>query len=142
MLANDILTIDNITHELLHGPRGDRTVRFIEYLIADEVNQVLGILKSSVQLAVGPMEFKAILDQSSTVAVDYTTTLLAKDEKFMAQQRCKIARFGTQKLRALPPKEFVDVIYAMIEQDAWLLYAHGAALGALVGLTHIALFGV
>lgn len=142
MLASDILTIDNVADELLFGPRGDRTVRFIEYLIADEVDQVLGILKTSVQIAVGPKEFKAILNGGSNVAAEYTTTLLAKDDDFMNRQRARIAEFGTQKLRVLPPKEFVDVIYAMIEQDAWLLYAHGAALGALVGLSHIAIFGV
>ncbi len=142
MLANDILTIDNIAREMLHGPRGDRTVKFIEHLIADEVDQVLGALKTSVQIAVGPKEFKAVLDSSSTVAVDYTTTLVAKDDAFMTEQRARVAEFGTQKLRALPAKEFVDVIYAMIEQDAWLLYVHGAALGALVGVAHIALFGV
>ncbi len=142
MLANDILTIDNIARELLHGPRGDRTVKFIEHLISDEVDDVLGALKTSVQIAVGPKEFKAVLDSGSTVAVDYTSTLMTKDEAFMTAQRARVAEFGTQKLRALPAKEFVDVIYAMIEQDAWLLYVHGAALGALVGLAHIALFGV
>lgn len=141
MLANDILTIDNLTRELLHGPRGDRTARFIEHLIADEVDQVLGMLKRSIEIAVGPKEFQAILDSSSTVAAGYTTTLVAKDEGFMTEQRARIAQFGTQKLRELPAREFVGVIYAMIEQDAWLLYAHGAALGALVGLAHIALFG-
>ncbi|MEN4450107.1 hypothetical protein [Mycobacterium sp. SM3041] len=141
MLANDILTIDNITRELLHGPRGDRTAKFIEHLVADEVDQILGVLKKSIQIAVGPKEFQAVLDSSSAVAADYTTTLVGKDEAFMTEQRARIAQFGTQKLRALPAKEFVDVIYAMIEQDAWLLYVHGAALGALVGIAHIALFG-
>jgi uncharacterized membrane protein YheB (UPF0754 family) len=141
LLANEILTFENIAWELLHGPRGDRTMGFVEELIASEVDETLGHLKDPIRVAVGAGEFDALLSQGSTLAADYGPMWLNKDEQFLNQQRIKVAEFGTQKLRALPPREFVAVIYAMIEQDAWLLYAHGAALGSLVGLAHIATFG-
>lgn len=141
LLAFDILTFDNVANELLHGPRGDRTMGFIEELVATEVNEALGPLKTSIRVAVGAKEFDAVLSQSSALAADYGPVWLTKDEQFLNAQRIKMADFGTEKLRALPPKDFVAVIYAMIEQDAWLLYAHGGALGGLVGLAHIGVFG-
>jgi len=44
-------------------------------------------------------------------------------------------------LRELPPREFVELLYCAVEQDAWLLYLHGGALGAVVGLVHLVVFG-
>jgi hypothetical protein len=35
----------------------------------------------------------------------------------------------------------MDMIYSVIEQDAWLLYVHGAVLGLGVGAAHLVLFG-
>jgi hypothetical protein len=35
----------------------------------------------------------------------------------------------------------MEMFYASVEQDAWLLYLHGAALGLVVGASHLVLFG-
>lgn len=41
----------------------------------------------------------------------------------------------------LSPGEFMEMFYASVEQDAWLLYLHGAVLGLGVGAVHLLLFG-
>jgi hypothetical protein len=33
------------------------------------------------------------------------------------------------------------MLYNAIEQDAWLLYAHGGLLGIIIGAAHILIFG-
>ena len=52
-----------------------------------------------------------------------------------------VETFATEKFRALPPDKFGEMLYSAIEQDAWLLYAHGGLLGILVGAVHILVFG-
>ena len=47
----------------------------------------------------------------------------------------------SEKLRQVPPAKFGEMLYAAVEQDAWLLYVHGGALGVLVGAAHILIFG-
>jgi hypothetical protein len=35
----------------------------------------------------------------------------------------------------------MDMLYSAVEQDAWLLYAHGGFLGIFVGAIHLLIFG-
>ena len=46
-----------------------------------------------------------------------------------------------RKLRRLTPGEFMEMFSASVEQDAWLLDLHGAALGLVVDLAHLVIFG-
>lgn len=142
MLVNDVLTLPNIANELLYGPRGDRTRGFIEDMITTEVDRVLGPLKSTVRAAVGGREFDAIRASSFATGVEYAPTIIESDPEFIQAQKDKIERFAIERLRSLPPKDFMEMIYSVIEQDAWLLYAHGAVLGLCMGALHLILFGV
>ena len=56
------------------------------------------------------------------------------DLEFSERQAVKIDDFCTTKLRELPPEEFMEMLYSAVEQDAWLLYAHGGLLGLVVGV--------
>jgi hypothetical protein len=44
-------------------------------------------------------------------------------------------------MRLMSPEDFVEMLRAAIRQDEWLLFVHGAALGLLAGLLHLAIFG-
>jgi hypothetical protein len=52
-----------------------------------------------------------------------------------------LGQWSREKLRQVPPAKFGEMFYAAVEQDAWLLYVHGGALGVLVGAAHILVFG-
>ena len=71
---------------------------------------------------------------------DFAPTLLSDDD-FTREEAHKIDTYATEKLRSLPADEFGEMLYAAVEQDAWLLYVHGAVLGILVGAVHILVFG-
>jgi hypothetical protein len=66
---------------------------------------------------------------------------LLEDVAFTKKQAEKIDTFCTEKLRELPPSEFMEMLYSAVEQDAWLLYAHGGFLGLFVGVIHLVIFG-
>ncbi|MFD4434036.1 hypothetical protein ACFWPJ_32410, partial [Nocardia sp. NPDC058497] len=63
------------------------------------------------------------------------------DEKFVLEQAKKIDEFADRKLQKLTPGEFMEMFYAAVEQDAWLLYVHGGVLGVVVGAIHLLIFG-
>lgn len=66
---------------------------------------------------------------------------MIEDEEFAREQAKKIDEFAARKLQQLSPGEFMEMFYASVEQDAWLLYLHGAVLGLVVGAAHLVIFG-
>jgi hypothetical protein len=136
-----VITLTDVTREVLAGPRGDRTMGVLEDVLRKEIASILGPVGSMVRAAVGTREFDAIPAGAAGGLVVDIAPVLTQDEEFTAAQSGRIERFCTAKLRALSPGEFMDMLYSAIEQDAWLLYAHGGLLGIVVGATHLLIFG-
>ncbi|MGV9674335.1 hypothetical protein ACWDSJ_03550 [Nocardia sp. NPDC003482] len=140
LLAYQVLTLPNLANELLDGPNGDKTRQLIEHLISDEIHRQLGPTTSVVRMAFGRRQFDNLTAGATSAAVGLAPSLVA-DEEFAREQAGKIDDFATRKLRQLTPGEFMEMFYASVEQDAWLLYLHGAVLGLVVGGVHLILFG-
>ncbi len=139
-IAHQIVTIDTIVNHLVHGPNADKTQRVIHCALTDEIDRILGRMKPVVRVAVGDRRLDAIRNGSTSSAIAVVPTL-SGNEDFSRAQADKLDRLCAQKLRELPPREFIALLYCAVEQDAWLLYAHGGALGAVIGLVHLAVFG-
>ncbi|WP_280268905.1 hypothetical protein [Nocardia wallacei] len=140
ILAYQVLTLPNLAEELLDGPNGDKTRQLIEHLIADEIHRQLGRSTSVVRAAFGRRQFDNLKVGAAGAAVGLAPSLV-EDEVFAKEQAQKIDEFAARKLKQLTPGEFMEMFYASVEQDAWLLYLHGAVLGLAVGGVHLVLFG-
>ncbi|MFQ6325428.1 hypothetical protein ACLMAL_04725 [Nocardia sp. CWNU-33] len=140
ILAYQVLTLPNLSKELLEGPNGDKTRRLLERLIADEIHRQLGPTTSLVRAAFGRRQFDNLKVGAAGAAVGLAPSLV-EDEVFTREQAKKIDEFAARKLQTLTPGEFMEMFYASVEQDAWLLYLHGAVLGLVVGATHLLVFG-
>ncbi|MBF6176458.1 hypothetical protein [Nocardia blacklockiae] len=140
ILAYQVLTLPNLANELLDGPNGDKTRQLVEQLIADEIYRQLGPTTSVVRAAFGRRQFDNLKVGAAGAAVGLAPSLV-EDEEFALEQAKKIDEFAARKLQELTPGEFMEMFYASVEQDAWLLYLHGALLGLAVGGVHLVLFG-
>ncbi|APA94650.1 hypothetical protein [Nocardia seriolae] len=140
ILAYQVLTLPNLARELLDGPNGDKTRQLLERLISQEIHRQLGPTHSVVRTVFGRRQFDNLKVGATSAAVGLAPSL-ADDPEFAAAQAKKIDEFAARKLQQLTPGEFMEMFYASIEQDAWLLYLHGAALGLVVGAVHLILFG-
>ncbi|MBF6135775.1 hypothetical protein IU501_22550 [Nocardia otitidiscaviarum] len=140
ILAYQVLTLPNLAKELLDGPNGDKTRRLLERLISDSIHRQLGPTRSVVRAAFGRRQFDNLKVGAVGAAVGLAPSLV-EDEAFAAEQAEKIDEFAARKLQQLTPGEFMEMFYASVEQDAWLLYLHGAVLGLGVGAIHLILFG-
>lgn len=140
MLSVQVLTVANFSHELLAGASGDKTLAFIQEAVSEEVDRILGPAAAMVGKSVGVVNIES-LEQRAGVAVATFAPTVFESKKFNKKKAKKIEKFATEKFRELPPEEFGEMLYAAIEQDAWLLYVHGGLLGILVGAFHILIFG-
>ena len=49
--------------------------------------------------------------------------------------------FVAERVRAMGPSDFSEMLRTAMREDEWLLYLHGAVLGFGAGLLHLAIFG-
>ena len=64
-----------------------------------------------------------------------------RDPEFGRQQSENIRRLFAERTKTLPPRDYVEMMRAAIKEDEWMLYLHGALMGFLGGLIHLAIFG-
>jgi len=140
IIAEDVITLENLGDELLHGPRSDRTRRMVEDALRPAIDEAIGPNAALLRAALGSREYESIRASVSTEAVDYTVTPL-KDSRFNQRQSAKVRNLVASRMRDLAPAEFSLMLRSVTEQDEWLLLAHGAVLGFGAGLVHLAIFG-
>jgi uncharacterized membrane protein YheB (UPF0754 family) len=141
IIADDIVTLENIGDELLRGPRSDRTRHMISNALRPAVDRASGVAQPAVRQAVGPREYDAIRETVAVEAVDYTMTPL-RDPEFNASQSAAVRELIAERMRELPSEDFSELLRSAMREDEWLLVLHGAVLGFGAGLLHLAIFGV
>jgi hypothetical protein len=111
----------------------------IEAALRPAVDNAVGRARRAVRVAVGSREYDAIRESVAGEAVDYAMTPLA-DPEFNETQQAAIRRLFVGKMREMGPRDFSELLRTAIREDEWLLYLHGAALGLIAGLVHLAVF--
>jgi uncharacterized membrane protein YheB (UPF0754 family) len=140
IIAEDIITLENIGKELLYGPRSDRTRQMIETALRPAVDRAVGPTRAVVRAVVGAREYDAIKTSVAVEAVEYTMSPLT-DPAFNRRQGIKVRALIAERMRKLSPGEFSYMLRTATEEDEWLLLLHGAVLGFGAGMVHLAVFG-
>lgn len=140
LISQHVITLANIGHELLHGPRADRTRRMLEDILRLTVDAVAGPASAAVRVALGTREYDRIRSSVAGEAVEIASPALA-DVEFNRRQSGKIDAFVAGQMRQMSPEDFVQMLRSAIKQDEWLLFLHGGVLGIFAGLIHLAIFG-
>jgi uncharacterized membrane protein YheB (UPF0754 family) len=140
IIADDVITVQNMGEELLHGPRSDRTRHLIEDALKPAVDRAVGPVQPAVRVAMGSQQYDTIRDSVATEGVDYTMTPLTDDD-FNREQSERVRELIHERMLELPHADFSEMLRSAMRQDEWLLLLHGAVLGFGGGLIHLALFG-
>jgi hypothetical protein len=140
IIANRIITIENVGHELLHGPRSDRTQQMLVGVLEPAADKAIGPAKGAVRVAVGTREYDRIKASLATEVTSFGSAFA--DEEFNSAMSAKIGSFVGQQMATLSPHDFAELLRSAIHDDEWLLFLHGAVLGFGAGLLHLFLFGV
>lgn len=141
IIADDVITLERIGDFLLDGPRGDRTRAMLATALRPAIDQAAGPARAALRVAMGGTKFDTIRESVAQEAVGRTITPF-KDPEFSKQQADKIRTLVARRTQELPPTDFVEMMRSAIKEDEWMLYAHGAIMGAAGGFLHVLIFGV
>lgn len=144
IITEDLVTLGNIGDELLHGPRSDRTRMMMETTMKEPVDQAIGVALPAVRAAFGsrgPGRYSAVRDSVAGEALHHTIQPLG-DPEFNRRQAVALKRMVESRMRAMPTRDFSEMLRTAMREDEWLLLLHGAVLGFGGGVVHLAIFGV
>jgi uncharacterized membrane protein YheB (UPF0754 family) len=141
IIADDVITLEQIGDFLIDGPSGDRTRQMLMTALGPAIDKAAGLARGAARIALGPRSYEAIKTGFAAEAVDRTLTPF-RDHEFSRQQSAKIRVLVAQRTKELPPRDFVEMMRSAIREDEWMLYAHGAIMGVVGGFIHLAIFGV
>ena len=139
IIADDVITLERIGDFLMDGPRGDRTRQMIATAMRPAIDKAAGPLRGAARVVVGADKFDNIRESFAMEAVGRTITPF-RDAEFSRQQSEKIRVLIARRTKELPPRDFVEMMRSAIKEDEWMLYAHGAIMGAAGGIIHLGLF--
>jgi uncharacterized membrane protein YheB (UPF0754 family) len=139
VIANDVVTVQNLGGELLHGASSDRTRQMIASSLRPAIDRSVGGARPLVRLAVGPHEYDAIRETVAQGGVDSAMTPLG-DPELNRRQGAAIRELLVERMREMDAHDFSDMFRSAIRQDEWLLLAHGGVLGIVGGGLHLLLF--
>ena len=139
VIAEDIITLENIGEELLHGASADRTRQMVRDSLRPAIDNAVGSVRPLIRLAVGPREYDAIRETVALEGVEQAITPLSEPD-FNRRQSKLIRKMITDRMREMPPDDFSEMLRSAMRQDEWLLIAHGAVLGIVGGGLHVLLF--
>lgn len=141
LISENIITLQNVGNELLHGPRSDRAHQMLEDTLRPAVDKAVGPARTAVRVAIGTKEYDRIRSSIATEASGFAPIAFA-DAEFNKRQSAKIHKFIATQMKTMSEEDFVQMLRSAIKQDEWLLFVHGGVLGIFAGLVHLAIFGV
>src|SRR5213078_4000492 len=103
------VTVTNMGHELLHGPRSDRTRAMIETVLRPAVDRAAGVARVAVRAAMGPREYDRIRASVAAESVEYTMTPFS-DPEFTRRQSSSIRRLFAERMREMPATDFSEML--------------------------------
>jgi uncharacterized membrane protein YheB (UPF0754 family) len=139
VISEDIITMENIGDELMHGARADRTRQMVQNALQPAIDQAVGSVRPLVRMAVGPEEYDAIRETVALEGVKHTMTPLT-DSDFNAERAKRVKTMIAERMREMDSKDFSEMLRSAMRQDEWLLIAHGAVLGIAGGVLHALIF--
>jgi uncharacterized membrane protein YheB (UPF0754 family) len=140
IIANEVVTLENIGNFLLHGPSGDRTRQMLEEAMGPAIDRAVGRARAAARVAVGAREYDSIRDSFAQEAAGHTLSGF-QDPEFSRLQSEQMRALIARRTKEMPSRDFVEMLRSAFKEDEWMIYLHGAVMGLAGGLIHLGLFG-
>jgi uncharacterized membrane protein YheB (UPF0754 family) len=132
IIAEDVVTLSNVVDNLLHGSQSDRSRRLVADAVRPAVDDAMGMAAPLARLTTGEREYEEIRRSLATEAPAIAESSLS-DPAFEAERSAAIQRLIAERMKALPPEDYVEMLRSAFQEDEWLLIGVGAALGFVAG---------
>lgn len=136
IVTHDILTVSNIINAILEGPSGDRARNMVKQHIKPLVDETAGLGKALTQVAFGPTGFATMRHQVGEKAIEISQQPF-NDPVFEVDRARAVESIMVERMRALSPAEFQDLLRPCFQEDEIKLILVGAALGFTAGVCQL-----
>lgn len=133
MITAEIVNTQNIMREIFHGPAADRLLDIIEEHVARAVEGYAGPNEIIFNLIVGSDRHARIRERLTEKIVEAVPEGPVHAVTSYAEDAMDLENTMRERLRALPPDEFVGLLRPIFQEDEWKLILVGAVLGLAVG---------
>ncbi|WP_352338930.1 hypothetical protein [Psychrobacter sp. 16-MNA-CIBAN-0192] len=136
IVVTDLVTLENIMNEMMYGAKAAQT----RELMKSHLYQVLEspVVKTTLRMSLGRREFgqlkNTIIDKSITA-----TMVPLRDPELNESRASKIFGLFRDRIRALSPDEFQNLLRPAFREDELTLIVLGGLTGFLAGWLHLVL---
>ena len=142
LVTREIITIKNIVHELMTGPKSERTRGLIARHVRPVVDRAVGTMRPMAQIAVGPRSYASIKASVAEKALHVSEDPF-EDQAFNEDRAEIIEAILRERMVSMPPDQFQDLLRPCFQEDELKLILVGAILGGLAGTAQLLLvFGL
>ena len=136
IVTRDILTIRHLVEAIIEGPHAERGRALIRKYLKLVVDRAVGPMRGVAQAAVGLRNFAGIKETVGDKAVEMALEPF-KDRRFVTDRADVVAEELRQRMAALPPDEFQDLLRPCFQEDELKLVIIGGVLGLAAGLAQL-----
>ena len=136
IVVTDLVTLENIMQEMMYGTRAAQT----RELMKSHLYEVLEspVVKTTLRMSLGRREFgqlkNTIIDKSITA-----TMVPLRDPELNESRASKIFGLFRDRIRALSPEEFQNLLRPAFREDELTLIVLGGLTGFFAGWLHLVL---
>lgn len=139
LIASSVVTPSHIIESVLAGPNAGRIVDVVEQRLRKVFDDQRFIALARATL--GRERLDAILDPLVARVVERLPEMMRLVDPYM-MEAMDLSNTLAERLRALSPEAFEDMLRPAFKEDEWILIAVGAALGFAVGVGQLVLFAL
>ncbi|ARU57061.1 hypothetical protein OLMES_3018 [Oleiphilus messinensis] len=138
LVAEELITVEKVARSMVFGNNADRTRSIIQKHIRPALDQA-GILRLVTQLSFGTTGYAELKKALQEKAIEVSTEPF-HDVTFNQSRAPIVASVIEQRMSALSPREFQDVLRPAFQEEEWQLMLIGGVLGAVAGLLNWLIF--
>ena len=132
LIGKHVVVPDKIVSLLFDGKGAEQFGEIVHLAIRREIDEQLANMKGLVVVAIGAQSYVDLKKEISSKVVTLMPKYSHVLDSFL-DEHLKVGDMIEERLAALPPEEFEDVLHSVFKEDEWLLILVGALLGMGAG---------
>lgn len=132
LVADHIITPEQIVAEMLDGPYGDKLRALIRREVDSAIDHVMRNTRTVVDWTLGADDYERLKAEVIDEVIAELPAMLGRLSGY-AERTMAIRQTLVERLQSLTPHQFEAMLRPAFEEDEWILIAVGAALGFMVG---------
>lgn len=134
LVTEEVLTIQRIVEEMMHGPRQDRTKVLIKRHLKPIIDAAS--VRTLAQLTVGLSGYASLKHTLEEKVLEVSVAPF-ENKVFIKERAEVVATLFKSRMAQLSPEEFQELLRPAFQEDEWILILMGGILGALAGFAQL-----